>query len=189
MPGFVEPHSHPIMGGLLLSLPLLSFFDQPFPYGASFKGLKTKSQALARLEEYDRNLTDPEQTLVALGYDKVALGEPLTFEDLDRISSTRSILVWDASEHVMYANSVQLQKAAITSNSTTINGVGSDGDDNPNGQFEGLEALELVAKDVIPPLILAKGTKSVQYMVDLSRKNGITTTSELNFGGINFDTE
>jgi predicted amidohydrolase YtcJ len=98
MPSFIEPHSHPIRGGLLLSLPLLSFFDQPSPYGASFKALKTKSQALARLEEYDRNLADPQQALVAWGYDKVALGEPLTVQDSDRISSSRPILVWDASE-------------------------------------------------------------------------------------------
>lgn len=189
MPGFIEPHSHPIMGGLMLSLPLLSFFDQPSPYGYPFKGLKTKSEALERLEEYNKSLTEPEKALVAWGYDKVALGEPLTAKDLDRISITRPILVWDASEHVMYANSAQLQKAAITSDSTRINGVGSDANGKPSGQFEGLESLELIAKDVIPPMILAKGTNSIQYIVDLSRKNGITTTSELNFGGIDFDSE
>ena len=189
MPGFIEPHSHPIMGGLMLSLPLLSFFDQPSPYGYSFKGLKTKSEALERLEEYNKSLTEPEKAFVAWGYDKVALGEPLTAKDLDRISITRPILVWDSSEHVMYANSAQLQKAAITSDSTRINGVGSDSNGKPSGQFEGLESLELIAKDVIPPMILAKGTNSIQYIVDLSRKNGITTTSELNFGGIDFDSE
>lgn len=189
MPGFIEPHSHPIMGGLLLSLPLLSYFDQPSPYDAPFKGLKTKSEALERLEEYDKRLADPEQALVAWGYDKIALGESLTAKDLDRISITRPILVWDASEHVMYANSVQLQKASITKDSTRINGVGSDADGNPNGQFEGLESLELIAKNLIPPMILTKGTSSIRYIVDLSRKNGITTTSELNFGGIDFDTE
>jgi predicted amidohydrolase YtcJ len=189
MPGFIEPHSHPIMGGLMLSLPLLSFFDQPSPCGYSFKGLKTKSEALERLEEYNKSLTEPEKALVAWRYDKVALGEPLTAKDLDRISITRPSLVWDASEHVMYANSAQLQKAAITSDSTRINGVGSDANGKPSGQFERLESLELIAKDVIPPMILAKGTNSIQYIVDLSRKNGITTTSELNFGGIDFDPE
>lgn len=59
----------------------------------------------------------------------------------------------------------------------------------PSGQFEGLESLELIAKDVIPPMILAKGTNSIQYIVDLSRKNGVTTISELNFGVIDFDSE
>jgi predicted amidohydrolase YtcJ len=93
MPGFIEPHSHPIMGGLMLSLPLLSFFDQPSPYGYSFKGLKTKSEALERLEEYNKGLTEPEKAHVAWGYDKVALGEPLTAKDLDRISIRRPILV------------------------------------------------------------------------------------------------
>jgi predicted amidohydrolase YtcJ len=89
----------------------------------------------------------------------------------------------------MYANSAQLQKAAITSDSTRINGVGSDANGKPSGQFEGLESLELIAKDVIPPMILAKGTNSIQYIVDLSRKSGVTTISELNFGGIDFDSE
>jgi hypothetical protein len=42
---------------------------------------------------------------------------------------------------------------------------------------------------VIPPLISNNGIRHLVYMVDLSRKNGITTTSELDFGGIDFETE
>jgi predicted amidohydrolase YtcJ len=189
LPGFIEPHSHPIMGGLMLSLPLLSYFDQPNPYGPTFEGLKSKSLMLAKLGEYNKNLTDPNQTLVAWGYDKIAVGNPLTLNDLDQISTTRPILVWEASEHIMYANSAQLAQAGITKKSTKINGVGTDTDDQPNGQFEGIEALELIGGKVIPPLISNNGIRHLVYMVDLSRKNGITTTSELDFGGIDFETE
>ncbi len=62
LPGFIEPHSHPIMGGLMLSLPLLSYFDQPNPYGSSFKGLKSKAQVLTKLIEYNNNIADPNQS-------------------------------------------------------------------------------------------------------------------------------
>lgn len=189
LPGFIEPHSHPIMGGLMLSLPLLSYFDQPNPYGSSFKGLKSKAQVLTKLTEYNNNIADPNQTLVAWGYDKIALGNPLMLSDLDQVSNTRPILVWEASEHIMYANSVQLEKAGITRESIKINGVGADDDGEPNGQFEGIEALELIAGTVIPSLISKDGIRYMTYLVDLSRKNGITTTSELDFGGINFEAE
>ena len=42
---------------------------------------------------------------------------------------------------------------------------------------------------MIPPLISNNGIRHLVCMVDLSRKNGITTTSELDFGGIDFETE
>ena len=29
MPGFIEPHGHPFLGGVLMNLPLLTYFDSP----------------------------------------------------------------------------------------------------------------------------------------------------------------
>jgi predicted amidohydrolase YtcJ len=37
MPGFVEAHGHPILGGILLNLPLLTYLPTVRPYGPIFQ--------------------------------------------------------------------------------------------------------------------------------------------------------
>ena len=98
MPGFIEPHGHPVLGGTALTRPLLTFLPTPNPYGPAFPGVKTKAQAFAKLKEYAAQAKAPDETLLAWGYDVVAMGgEHLTKTELDGVSGTRPILVWDAS--------------------------------------------------------------------------------------------
>ena len=42
LPGFVEAHGHPIIGGTALTRPLLTYLPEPNPYGPGFPGVKTK---------------------------------------------------------------------------------------------------------------------------------------------------
>lgn len=42
MPGFADSHSHPFSGGMGLTLPQVSYYNVPNPYGDQFKGLETK---------------------------------------------------------------------------------------------------------------------------------------------------
>ena len=39
LPGFIEAHGHPLLGGLLLNFPLLSYLPTSQPYGPDFPGL------------------------------------------------------------------------------------------------------------------------------------------------------
>jgi hypothetical protein len=38
LPGFVEAHGHPIIGGTALTRPLLTYLPEPSPYGPGFPG-------------------------------------------------------------------------------------------------------------------------------------------------------
>ncbi len=183
MPGFIEPHGHLIIGSITITRPLLSYFDILNPYGPSFHGLKTNAEVLAQLREYDKSM-DSNQTLLAWGYDPSAIGEKsLTVHDLDGISMVRPIIVWDASEHKAFTNTAAMKKHNITSESTRINGVGTDANGQPNGQFIGVKAASLILapelKNLLTPESLQKTTR---YLVDLSRQGGITTSSELALG-------
>src|SRR5262245_30829528 len=51
-PGFVEAHSHPLIGGTSLTRPPLTYFPLANPYGPEFPGVKTREAALAKLAEY-----------------------------------------------------------------------------------------------------------------------------------------
>src|SRR5205814_876997 len=113
LPGFVDPHQHPLVGGAALCLPT------------------------------------PDEPLVAWGYDAIALGGPLTNVDLDAVSATRQVIVWDASEHDMFANSSALRARNVTRESTRIAGVEAGPDGEPNGHFAGKPASLTFFADVL----------------------------------------
>ncbi|MBK7976419.1 MAG: hypothetical protein IPK07_25165 [Deltaproteobacteria bacterium] len=92
-PGMIEPHGHPVLGGTSLTRPLLSYLPLPSPYGAPFPGIKTATEAAAKLKEYVAQAKSPDETVLAWGYDVIAMGgKHLDKTVLDKVSkSPRSI--------------------------------------------------------------------------------------------------
>ena len=190
-PGFIEPHGHPLLGGILMTRPLLTYYDSPNPYGPPFKGLKTREAAMAKLKEYDQAIKDPNELLIAWGFDSVAFGGHLTRGDLDKVSTSRPIIVWDASEHFAYLNSVVIkQRGYLRDLAKKVNGVQLGEDGELNGQFLGTTAavfaLGKFMKSQYQP---EKANKALDFLVDLSLKGGITTQSDLVVGLIDPDIE
>ena len=199
LPGFVEAHGHPLLGGTALTRPLLTYLPVPNPYGPPFPGVGSKAEALELLATYVTVATDaaadasagaPVETLLAWGYDVVAMGGHLDRDQLDAVSPSHPILVWDASEHFAYANTAALSRYGVRAEDTAINGVMAGPDGQPNGQFLGTTAAGWILREPIQALSEASASIShVGYLMDLSRRHGVTTTSELMFGGISLDLE
>ncbi|MBA1447099.1 MAG: amidohydrolase family protein [Chromatiales bacterium] len=189
-PGFIEPHGHPIIGGISLTRPLLTYLPTANPYGADFPGLKTRAEVAAKLREYVAEAKSTDKPILAWGYDVLVMGGHLTKEDLDKISSTQPILVWDASEHYVYANTAALKQAKITRKHTKTSGIEAGTDGEPNGQFLGVTAALVILQPVMNDLLQPEvALKSVKFLMDLSRQNGITTTNEMLYGKLNPDLE
>lgn len=191
MPGFIEAHGHPMLGGLLLNFPLLSFLPTAQPYGPDFPGVKTTEEALALIKKYVAEATDPNATVFIWGWDVVAMGgRHLDKTVLDTISATQPIVVWDASEHFLYANTAELKKAGIQDDAIKVNGVMAGPDGKPNGQFLGTIALQLIVQKELPAYLAPdKSLPRINSLLDLSIKGGITTQSELVLGGLNLEGE
>ncbi|HEY9868082.1 MAG TPA: amidohydrolase [Candidatus Obscuribacterales bacterium] len=190
LPGFIEPHGHPIVGGTALTRPLLTFHPSPNPYGPDFPGVTNREQAISKLREYAAQ-SKPDSPLIAWGYDLTAMGgQHLDRHVLDDVSATQPILVWEASEHFVYANSAALSKYPLTKDDLNVTGVLTDADGQPTGQFLGTLAAELMMRkplvELMQPSVLHY---SIRYLMDLSRKHGITTTSEMAMGLIDCDLE
>ena len=97
MPGFVEAHTH-VMAGAVWEFPYVGFYDRADPTGRTWLGCQTIASVVDRLAECERDLNDPDQTLVAWGLDPIFLkGERLVAKHLDQISTTRPIFVFHAS--------------------------------------------------------------------------------------------
>jgi len=183
LPGFIDPHQHPLVGGAALCLPTVAYYDTANPYGPPARGLKTKAEVIGRLRELAGQSQASDEPLLAWGYDAIALGGPLTKDDLDAVSTTRQVIVWDASEHDMFANSAALRARNVTRESTRLAGVCTGPDGEPNGHFAGKPASLTYFADVFQSTLQPdRIAKIMQYIVDLNRQGGVTTMADLALG-------
>lgn len=190
-PGFIEPHGHPLLGGIALSRPPLTFFPLANPYGPPFPGVKSKDEAIAKLKDYVADAESPTDAVIAWGYDIVAMGGHLDRVFLDSITKTQPLIVWDASEHFVYANSAAIETYGITPDvvAKTL-GAGRQPDGQSNGQFLGVIAAETILLKPLQDLLKPpQALKIMKYLADLGQQAGITTTGDLMFGGINLELE
>jgi hypothetical protein len=153
--------------------------------------VKDKAAALSMLKSYVDKDASSNKPLIAWGYDIIAMGSPLDANQLDQISTTKPLVVWDASEHIVFVNHAALKAFQVNSNdSKTISGIKLDSNNQPNGQFYGVPAAVFILKKALAAAISpAEAYKNVKFLMDLSHRNGITTTTELTFGIIDFQLE
>ena len=191
LPGFVEAHGHPLLGGASVTRPLLTYLPTPNPYSPAFPGVKTHAEVAAKLAEYINQAESPDQTILTWGYDLIAMGgQHLDKTMLDKISTTQPILVWDASEHFVYANTAALKKYKVTRESTKTNGIMAGADGEPNGQMLGVDAAQLILAQALQEVLKPEAAlRYVRFLMDLSRQNGITTMSDLGYGVVNLALE
>ena len=105
-PGFVEPHLHLWLGGILMGTEFITPADWSFPDG-SVKGVQSSEAYEARLREVEAN--HPEgQPLVTWGFHQYFHGRNMSRSLLDDISSERPIVVWHRSFHELYFNTAAI---------------------------------------------------------------------------------
>lgn len=188
-PGFIEAHSHPLLGAITANLPAIAALDTPQAYGPDIKGVKSEAEAFERMRRYEAEMKDPTTPILIWGWDVPAMGRHLTRQDLDKISTTRPVLVWDASQHHGYVNTALITQRKIPADLKLV-GVGHEASGELNGQFLGVPA----ASYVILPLLVSKlapaeASRLMRWLVDLNRRNGITTTTDHSMGIFSVDAE
>lgn len=188
-PGFIDAHQHPLLGAITANLPAIAALDTPQAYGPDIKGVKSEAEAFERMRRFEANMKDPNSPLLVWGWDVPAMGRHLTRQDLDKISTTRPVLVWDASQHHGYVNSALIAQRNIAAD-IKLPGVGHDEHGGLNGQFLGVPA----ASYVILPLLAdklkpAEASRLMRWLIDLNRRNGITTTTDHSMGIFSVDAE
>lgn len=190
-PGFVEAHAHPLLGGLLYSMPLVTPQPVPNPWGKGFPGVPTAQAALAQLKQYSTAIQDPSKPLLAWGFDEVAMGISPDRQFLDQVSDSRPIAVWDNSGHNMYVNSGLIKAYDLTPEKVkNIPGVGIDQNGQLNGKFLEIAAtqyvLKLIAKEVLNPDSISR---AMMLSNDTMQKAGITTSGDLALGSLDIEEE
>lgn len=186
VPGFIATHEHPIIAAnTITNRPLVAFYPTPNPFGTDIAGISSKEEALDRLREAVANEPDSKETIFTWGYDVIAMGGHLSRDDLDAVSTTRPIVIWDASVHFAYANTPYMRQIGVTADDAArIQGIELGPDGEPNGQFL---AVDAAAYALVPAINKAteKMKPAVDTIIALNRQAGITTTTELAFGTFN----
>lgn len=111
VPGFIAQHDHPLLSGLTMKTAIIASEDWVLPSG-TVPAARNGADYRRRLAEANAGLANPQEPLVTWGYHNVFHGE-LSRADLDRISSTRPIVVWHRSAHEFLLNTRALQQLGI----------------------------------------------------------------------------
>lgn len=173
MPGFIDPHSHPMLAGMVT--------QSPAYWIAPYNGYPTYADVVAFWKKLDAS-TPAGKPLVFNGLDRLNQGAPqLTNVDLDPIFPSRPVFVLDASGHEVYFNTALMQANQWPDNKPPADPVGSHFGRNPDGTSNGrayetaaiLEAVRKVFLKAIPhPL------QSLASWLKLMSTNGVTTTTD-----------
>ncbi len=172
-PGFVEPHSHPLMSGIATQAPARSIAPWDAPTWADVEAVF--HAAIAD--------TDPALPLWFAGFDALLHGHPKPdAAELDRIFGDRVTVVTDNSGHGVYFNTALMRKYGWDT-APPADPVASHYGRNPDGSLNG-QGFELpVLTAVTGPLMAQMGdplTSGALYYALMSR-GGYTSTSDMTY--------
>ena len=179
LPGFVEGHAH-VMEGTLWRQTYVGADDRRAPDGRRVPGLRSVEGVIARLKEASDAEPNSSELLYAWGYDPLHLeGARLTRHDLDRVSTTRPVMVHHASLHITNVNSVLLDMAGFDAG-TTIAGVQKLADGTPSGELQGIAARLRVFRALgYNPMSGTLDRADVERYAQAALLQGITTVTDL----------
>jgi len=173
MPGFVEPHSHPLLSGMATQKP--AYWVSPNV------GIPSWDAVLAVFAKADKE-NPADQILVFNGVDRLLQQAPLpTRSVLDPIFPTRPVVVVDNSGHGIYFNSATVTLLGWPDGKPPADPVGGSFGRRPDGTSDGTAfesgALMQIVGAVLPKAI-PHPLQSGALFYRLMAQNGITATSE-----------
>ena len=179
MPGLVEGHSH-LMAGGLWQFPFVGFHARTAPDGKVWSGCRDFDEVVQRLARIESEMGDPKRPLVAWGFDPIFFSsERMTVAHLDRVSTTRPVVVLHASQHLMNINSTALALAGITRD-TDIEGVVKDARGEPSGELQEFAAMFPITR-LIGNIFRVTGTSEagLRMFGQIAQLAGVTTATDL----------
>lgn len=176
LPGFVDPHTHVVMGAVVAGL-------MDYVGMAQFATTAEVLEHLGALAER----TSAGEWILACNFDPAVQTGPaaLTFEELDAVSTEHPIFVVNASGHLAYANRKAFELARIPADVKNPPGAefvrGADG--KLNGTMKNAVAYGRVLK-ACPALGEIDPIKDLLALLASWSRRGLTTVSELSLGGL-----
>lgn len=173
MPGFIDPHSHPMLSGIVT--------QDPAHWIAPFMGYPTFADVEALWRTLDADLPAG-QPVVCNGLDRLLQGAPeLTNIELDVVFPTRPAIILDNSGHEVYFNSAAIALNGWADGAPPPDPVGArfgrNADGSSNGRAYETAAVLAAAMRTIGAAVPHPLLSGARWYALMAR-NGITATTE-----------
>jgi hypothetical protein len=157
MPGLIDPHQHPLPGGLMLKHTMSLSYDT----------YKTKAEVLAALSAKAAQ-TPPGQWIYASYYDNILHGGYVTMDELDGVSTAHPIFVYYVSMHSATGNRRAFEASGIDPSTRELPGggyFGVDANGRQNGMIQEMPALMkfLGGFPQLTPAVIAEAMTAFLY--------------------------
>ncbi len=178
LPGFIDPHIHPTLAATILPIEIVSAMEWTTPRGRT-RAVRGREAFLTRLRELDVRLRDggrPQAWLSVWGYHEPYHGV-LSRRDLDAVSDSRPIFVWQRSVHEMIFNTRALTELGMTREAFDAHPQA----DWARGHLWEAGALSLgrpMTRVIARPLTYRRG---LSLMSEVIHRGGLTTVAEQGF--------
>lgn len=184
MPGFIEPHIHPMQTIMMLPIPFISPEAWELP-GKSYPAITGKANYEKRLLAVLAASND--ELFITWGHHKLFHGE-MARSQLDRIAPDRAIVIWQRSFHEIIANSKALELLGIGEKDAFVAEFDKPGIDPTHADFETgiihetalFSGIEKLRPYLFSPTKMQSGLRDMRQMM---LENGVTTSADLAFGG------
>ena len=184
MPGFVEPHIHPMQTIMMLPIPFISPEEWQLP-GKAYPAARGKAQYEQRLREALAKSQD--KLFITWGHHKLFHGD-MDRAELDRIAPDRPVVIWQRSFHEIIANSKALDLLGIGTEASFQAEFAKPGIDPSHADFATgivhetalFNGIEKLRPYLFSPAKVQQGLADMRQMM---LENGVTTSADLAFGG------
>lgn len=184
MPGFVEPHIHPMQTVMMLAIPFISPEAWELP-GKSYPSIIGETKYETRLREV--LATSDEELFITWGHHRLFHGD-MDRAKLDEIAPNRAVVIWQRSFHEIIANTAALELLEIGTaeafeaefDKPEIDPTHADfasGVIHETALFSGIEKLRPY---LFQPEKVQQGLIEMRQMM---LETGVTTSADLAFGG------
>jgi hypothetical protein len=179
VPGFVEGHGH-AADGMMWRQPYVGYFARTAPDGSRHPGLRSIAEVVARLRQIEAALTDPDQPLIAWGFDPIYFDGPrMTRADLEQISARRMIVVAHVSGHILNVNGPVLERAGFSADSN-LQGLVRDAAGQLTGELQGPAVMGRASRVTGDGgLLRTLDVAALRDFGKLTRRVGVTTATDL----------
>lgn len=187
MPGFIEPHAHPVsIGGFILANDIVAPHDWNMPHKI-YPGVSGKTNYLAAVKAIIDAKTDKDATVLIWGYHKSWHGD-ITLKDIDKVTGNVPTIIWQRSTHEIYLNSACAKKYGIKKSDLSV-------EDSKQADWDNYHfwerAYQIMKSTKLSPFfgdqeMLKRGMGRISKLM---LQNGITAMTEPSFPNSTFEDE
>ena len=184
MPGFIDPHLHPMIAAVLLPTHFITPEDWDLPRGFE-AGVKTRQAYLEKLKK-ELAAAPPDQPFITWGWHELWHG-PMSRDGLDALDSTKPVFIWQRSFHEIVTNTKGMEYLGVGQKTAFDALVDQPGIDPSHADFERgyfsetalAAAFRRLAPAVMAPKWLGQGLGEMNALL---LQNGVTTVSDMATG-------